>query len=301
MPKLGFVGCGVVGSATLFGFLYNNYCSKEEIRIYDKYKKEINIRGFRKNTESLEDVVKSSQFIFVCLPTPYKVTNREKIDNVEVEWGEIDLSIIEENIDKIVNYYKVGSEQVIIIRSTVIPGTTKSYSEKYPGVRFCFNPEFLREKTAYEDFLNPDRIVIGADDEHTRLIVRALYANRFPEVPLFLTDSKTAEMSKYMANITLATIIMLGNQMCDICNEFEINYEEVKKIVKADHRLENVPLDVTSVRGFGGKCFPKDLVAIIKRAEKSGINVDLLKSIWYNNLRIRKLRDWHDIPGARTI
>ena len=300
MYKLGFVGCGVVGSATLYGFLHDGFCKEEDIRIYDKYKEEVNIRGFRKRTESLEDVVKNSRFIFVSLPTPYKVIRTEEIKGVKVEFGKIDLSIMNENIERIVENIS-SDEQVIIIRSTVVPGTTRGYSEKYKGIRFCFNPEFLREKSAYEDFLNPDRIVIGADDEHTRLIVRALYANRFPGVPLFLTDTETAEMSKYMANITLATIIMLGNQMYDLCNALGINYEEVKGIVKADHRLRNIPLDVTSVRGFGGKCLPKDLVAMIGRAEELGVNVDFLKSVWINNLRIRKLRDWHDIEGVRTL
>ncbi len=299
MPKLGFIGCGIVGSATLYGFLHNNYCTRDDIRIYDKFKTEVDIRGFKKRTESLEDVVKNSRFIFVSLPTPYRVTEREKINNTEVEWGEIDLSIMNENIEEIVKHI-FDKEQVIIIRSTIVPGTTRGYSEKYKGIRFCFNPEFLREKTAYEDFLNPDRIVMGADDAHTKRIVEALYRNRFQDAPLFLTDTETAEMSKYMANITLATIIMLGNQMQDICNALGINYEEVKGIVKADHRLKNVPLDVTSVRGFGGKCFPKDLVAMIRRAEELGVNVDFLKSIWINNLRIRKTRDWHEIDGART-
>lgn len=299
MYRIGIIGCGIVGKATANGFMDNGFCNEKNIRVYDKFKEEVNIKGIVKSTLALEDVVRNSRYIFVSLPTPYKITKIENINGLQIELGESDLSILNENIEKIVENIH-NSEQVIIIRSTVPPGTTKNYSKKYSKIRFCFNPEFLREAHAYEDFLKPDRIVIGADDDHTRLMVADPYRNKFPNVNLFLTNTEAAEMVKYMANITLATIITIGNQMFDICNKLELNYDEIKKMVVADSRLSKVPLDVTSERGFGGKCFPKDLVAMIGKAEELGVNVDFLKSIWTYNLGIRKNKDWHDIPWART-
>lgn len=297
--KLGFIGCGIVGSSTLNSFRHNNFVKDTDIKIYDKNKREVNILGWEKKTESLEEVVKNSQYIFVSLPTPYRTTSTEKIGECEIEWGEIDLSYIDDNIEQIIKNIE-NDEQVVIIRSTVVPGTTKNYSKKYPKVRFGFVPEFLREKTAYKDGLNPDRIIIGADDEHTKLMIRSLYVNRFGEDNLFLTSTESAEMVKYMANITLATITIVANQMYDICNALDLSYNEIKDMVKADHRLKFAPLDVSTEKGFGGKCFPKDLLAMIKKAEEIGVDVNFLKNVWVYNLKKRRIRDWHEIPGART-
>lgn len=274
--KLGIVGYGIVGQALAYGFSQPEIKDKYEIRFYDKYK----------DTDTLEDVVTKNEFIFICLPTPMR----------EDESG-IDLSIIEENIAEITKLTD-NTDKIIIIKSTVVPGTTASLEKKYPKSNFAFNPEFLTEANYLEDFLNADRNIIGANNDLTSRRVVALYRQRFPHIKIFQTDTTTAEMVKYMANAFLAIKVIFANEMFDLCQALGIKYEEVKSMVVADHRIFDSHLDVTTARGFGGKCFPKDVVALIGRAKELNVNTKLLETVWSVNKKIRKTRDWEEIPFA---
>lgn len=268
--RIGIVGYGFVGQAVGYGF------SSHEIHIYDKYK----------DYESLPNVVESSEYIFVCLPTPIK----------EDESG-IDLTIMDENMAQLARLTK-GSDKIIVIKSTVIPGTTLGYAKKYPRSLFCFNPEFLREASFLQDFVNPDRIVIGATQDQVSRRVSALYQAVLPLAPICLTDPTTAEMVKYMANCFLATKVIFANEMFEICEKLGIKYEEVKKMVVADKRILDEHLEITTLRGFGGKCFPKDLLALRAMAKARGVDTKILDVVWAKNLKIRKVRDWDEIPFA---
>jgi UDP-glucose 6-dehydrogenase len=269
---LGIIGNGIVGQAVAYGF------SGYEIHTYDKYQ----------STESLPSVVKNSEFIFICLPTPIKSD----------ESG-IDLSIIDDNIKQIVKYTN-GTDKIIVIKSTVVPGTTAALAKKYPHSHFCFNPEFLREASFLQDFVNADRIVIGADNDTVFRRLSALYQSVMPSTPIFSTDPTSAEMVKYMANCFLATKVIFANEMYDICLSLGIKYEEVKKMVVADKRIEDTHLDVTSTRGFGLKCFPKDLLALRALAKSQKVDTSILDTVWKKNLAIRRVRDWEEIPFAVT-
>lgn len=119
-------------------------------------------------------------------------------------------------------------------------------------------------------------------------------------MPVFQTDPTTAEMVKYMANCYFAMKVIFANEMFDICESLGIKYEEVKKLVSADHRIFDSHLDITTSRGFGGKCFPKDLLALRALAAKKGVDTSVLDTVWKKNLEIRKVRDWEEIPGAVT-
>lgn len=267
--NIGIIGYGIVGRAVEYGF-------KEiaEIRYYDKYK----------TSQPLEEVIKNSEFIFVCLPTP---SNKNGID----------LSIMDENIADIAKLTD-NTDKIIVIKSSVVPGATRNYAKKYPRSKFCFNPEFLTEANYLEDFVNSDRHVIGADDDKISLRVTALYRDRFPKTPIFRTDLTTAEIVKYMSNCFLAAKVIFANEMYDLCEKLGINYDEVKKMVGADKRIGESHFSVTSVRGFGGKCFPKDIVALIGLYKKFGLDASLLETVWNKNLKIRKVRDWEEIDGA---
>lgn len=267
--NIGIIGYGIVGRAVEYGF-------KEiaEIRYYDKYK----------ISQPLEEVIKNSEFIFVCLPTP---SNKNGID----------LSIMDENIADIAKLTD-NTDKIIVIKSSVVPGATRNYAKKYPRSKFCFNPEFLTEANYLEDFVNSDRHVIGADDDKISLRVTALYRDRFPKTPIFRTDLTTAEIVKYMSNCFLAAKVIFSNEMYDLCEKLGINYDEVKKMVGADKRIGESHFSVTSVRGFGGKCFPKDIVALIGLYKKFGLDASLLETVWNKNLKIRKVRDWEEIDGA---
>lgn len=284
MANLGIIGYGIVGKSVDYGFRKDN----ENIVFYDKFKKEDNIEGIRRESLPLKDVIEQSEFIFVCLPTPFSQSCQS-----------IDLTIMDEAIDEIARL--VGdSDKIIIMKSTVIPGTTRKYSEKYPNCKFCFNPEFLVEASYLQDAVNPDRIVIGSDNHHVRLRVNGLYKSTFPEVPIHLTDLTTAEASKYMANAFLSTKVMFANEMYDLCEKLSINYEELRKMIISDRRIGESHLDVTSVRGFGGKCFPKDIIAFISLFDGLGVDASLLKTVWEKNLKIRKVKDWEDIPFVKS-
>lgn len=268
--KIGIVGYGFVGKAVEYGF------SNHEVHIYDKYK----------DTESLEVVVKNSGFIFVCLPTPIK----------EDESG-IDLSIMDETIS-LIDKYTNGTDKIILIKSTVVPGTTQKYIDKYPRSKFCFNPEFLRESSFLQDFVASDRVVIGANNKKILDRVTALYMIALPLTPIYETDPTSAEMVKYMANCFLATKVTFANEMFEICEKLNIDYKEVKKMVVADKRIHDGHLDISPERGFGGKCFPKDLLALRAMAKNIGVDTKILDSVWAKNLKIRKVHDWDEIPFA---
>lgn len=277
--KLGIIGYGIVGQALAYGFSQPDIKDKYEIKYYDKYK----------DTASLEEVVSRSEFVFICLPTPMR----------EDESG-IDLSIIEEMVKEITKYTD-NTDKIIVIKSTVVPGTTAALEKKFPKSNFAMNPEFLTEANYLEDFLNADRTIVGANNDLTSRRLVALYRQRFPQMKIFQTDSTTAEMVKYMANSFLATKVIFANEIYALCQALGIKYEEVKGMVTADRRIFDSHLDVTTAKGFGGKCFPKDIVALIGRAKDLGIEPKLLETAWNINKKIRKVKDWEEIPFAVTV
>lgn len=271
--NLGIVGYGFVGQAVANGF---NVASsgKDTIRFYDKYK----------DTLSLEEVVSKSEFIYVGLPTPMK----------EDESG-IDLSIVEKVVAEITKFTN-GTDKIVIIKSTITPGTTASLEKAHPKTQFCFNPEFLTEANFLEDFLNADRTVIGASNDLVSRRVAVIYKQRFPKTQIFQTDPTTAEAVKYFANAFLSVKVTFANFFYDYCQKIGIKYEEVKKMASIDPRIVDSHLDVTTNRGFGGKCFPKDLVALLGEFKKAGVEDSLLETTWKYNKKIRKIHDWEEIP-----
>ncbi len=273
MAVIGIVGHGYVGKAVEFGFK-----PKNEILVHDKYLPSL----------ALPKVVEKSEFIFVCVPTP-----------MDKKYEKIDLSIVEDVVRSIVNLArKKKRSPVIVIKSTVVPGTTRTLGKKYSWPKMLFNPEFLTEDNYLFDFVNADRIVVGGDAGEVRQQLVDLYRESFTKTTIFQTDPTTAEMVKYMANTFLATKVIFANEMFELCQKFGIKYEEVKKMVAADERIVDSHFDVTTQRGFGGKCFPKDMVALLGLARKLKVPMELLEAVWKKNLKIRKVRDWEQIPGA---
>ena len=268
--SIGLVGYGIVGQAVEYGF------KSEPIFTYDKFKESL----------TLEEVCKKSEFIFICVPTP-----------VISDYSGIDLSIVEDVVSDVAKLID-GTDKILVIKSTVIPGTTKRLAKKYSKVHFAFNPEFLTEANFLEDFVNADRCIVGAENDLVSRRLVALYKKHFPKMLTFQTDPTTAEMVKYMANCLLATKVIFANEMYDLCEKLGISYPEVKKFVVSDSRIEDDHLDVTSVRGFGGKCFPKDLLALKGLAKKLGSDTTLMSAVWEKNLKIRKVHDWEEIPFA---
>jgi nucleotide sugar dehydrogenase len=272
MANLGIVGHGIVGQAVEYGFKKGN-----KLFIYDKYQPE---------TTPLAHVARNSEIIFLCLPTP-----------MLGDGSGIDLTIMEDSLASIIPLTN-GTDKIVVIKSTVIPGTTARFIKQYPNTKFAFNPEFLTEANYLEDFVSADRTVIGTLDNSVSLRLISLYKSQFPKIPIAATDPTSAEMVKYFCNTFLATKVIFANEMYDLCQKLGIKYEEVKRLAIMDHRIYNSHLDVTTLRGFGGKCFPKDTVAILGLFRKLGVDASLLETIWKKNLDIRSTRDWEHIPFA---
>lgn len=273
--NIGIIGYGFVGQAVANGF---QVTSKENDTIlwYDKYK----------DGTSLEDTIGKSEFIFVCLPTPMK----------QDESG-IDLSIFDVMIPQITKYTD-NTDKIIVIKSTITPGTTVKYEKKFPNSKFAFSPEFLTEANFLEDFINAERTIIGANNDLVSRRLAVIFKQRFPKTTIFQTDPTTAETVKYFANAFLSLKVTFANFFYDYCQKLGIKYEEVKKMAASDHRIGDYHLEVTTNRGFGGKCFPKDLIAIMGEFKKMGVDYSLLTSMWEYNKSIRKVHDWEEIPFA---
>ena len=242
---------------------------------------------YKKGPHALARVISESEFIFVCVPTPMFSDN-----------SGIDLSVVEEVVDTIAPKIS-GTDKILVIKSTVIPGTTASFKKKFPKANLAMNPEFLTEANAPWDFLHPDRTIIGALSQAVSERLVQLYRDLLgPQTKVFITDTTTAEMVKYMSNAFLATKVIFANEMYGLCTALGIKYEEVAKMVAADERIGQSHLSVTTMRGFGGKCFPKDTVALLGFAKKIKVDTSLLSAMWTKNLKIRKIRDWEEIDGA---
>ncbi len=281
MAKVGIIGWGIVGQATGKGL-----ASKNEVIWYDKY---------REGGNTLEEVLDKSEFIFICVPTP-----------MHADYSGIDLSVVDSVVDEVVPQVSGGdlpaqAGKIVIIKSTVIPGATAGYAKKYPNVKFAMVPEFLTEKNPDQDFLHPARTIIGAYDKEVAERVKSLHQSVLPEdAPYFLTDPTSAELAKYMSNTMLAAKVLLANEYYALAQKLGINYDGVREMVEADKRI-GTHLKVPGPDGdlgFGGKCFPKDIVALLGLGRTLGVDLSALEAVWEKNLKIRKNRDWEEIPGA---
>lgn len=275
--NIGIMGVGVTGNALAKSIeKHYNLC------LYDKYKKEYS---------NFEGLVENSEIIFVCVPTPMKQS------------GEIDLEYIRDALNMLNEKAKlIKKKALVVIRSTIVPGTTELLQKEYKNLELAFNPEFLTEKNAVNDMKNTDRIVIGGSKESVKKI-ETFYKKVFPKANYILTNTKTAEMVKYTLNVTLASQICIANEIHNICNALGIKYDDVKKAVLLDKRIgSNITVPGPDGNfGFGGKCFPKDLNALVYHSKQNGYNPKLLQQVWNSNLDHRRgCHDWLEIAGATS-
>lgn len=162
-----------------------------------------------------------------------------------------------------------------VIKSTVPVGTTMNLMKRY-GVHVCHNPEFLREKYAYEDVLNPSRIIIGkCCDNHASLLTQ-LYSPL--KKPIFITDPTTSELAKLVSNAYLATLITFWNEVNELTSKLNINIRDLAEMVCADPRMSKYGTEKFG-EPFSGKCLPKDLVHFIEAFRQNGLNPTVLEAI----------------------
>lgn len=222
---------------------------------------------------NLDDAVKKSDVCFIAVGTP------------QGEDGSCDLKYVldvAKSIAKSMNGYKV-----IVDKSTVPVGTAENVTElvkKYTKYDFdvVSNPEFLKQGNAVDDFLSPDRVIIGSDSDRATSIMQEIYAPFFRTGNrIIVMDVKSAEMTKYTANAFLATKISFMNEISNICEKVGADAEMVRIGISTDTRIGNKFL--FSGIGYGGSCFPKDVSALASIAEENGVDNSILKAVNHTN------------------
>ena len=276
--KIGIIGKGFVGSAVQHGFSASVGC-EAEVRVYDK--------DPSKSLHSIEETVNDSEFIFISVPTPSRKD------------GSIDLTIVDSVLQDISNV-STNDNGIFLIRSTIIPGTTRNFQSKFNNLKLVFNPEFLTERSAHFDFINQSRYIFGGDKNNTKKVA-GLFRWRFGNsIAVLETDYESAELIKYMANTFFATKISFLNDMKLLSDKCSANWEDVIDGFVRDGRIGHSHLNVPGwdgKYGFGGSCFPKDIQAIISLGEELGIDMAVLKGAWKTNLKVRPEKDWEQLKG----
>jgi UDPglucose 6-dehydrogenase len=231
--------------------------------------------------------------------------------------GQCDTSIVESVIADI---SKCGHGNIAVIKSTIPPGSTQQLDAKYANDRLVavlFNPEFLTEANAIDDFKNQDRIVLGAPErcalDHVAgplFELESLYRVAYPRVKRALIHSTEAELVKYVTNCFLAAKVALANEFYQICQKLGASYGDVAEVATLDKRLGDsfwkvpgpVLVDGEPAFGFGASCLPKDLRSLSFVAERLGVDAKMLRATWEKNLEVRQphQRDWELMPKAVT-
>ena len=274
MKNIGIIGQGFVGTAVNEG-LAKHY----HIETFDIVKDS--------TCNSLEELMNKCKIIFLCLPTPMERN------------GACHLGIIEPVLQELDDFGK----NIIVVKSTIPPGTTENWNKKYNNIDIVFNPEFLTEANSIEDFKNQNRIIVGGPRPATTKVAR-IFKKVFPKVPIIKTGSTYAEMVKYVTNSFLATKVSFANEMYQICEGLDIDYDKVIEYAIHDERLGYSHWSVPGPDGdfgYGGHCFPKDVQALIYVAEKLKMSPVMLLATHFKNLKVRNHKDWEQQKGRAVI
>lgn len=281
MTKIGVVGNGYVGGALAHGFSPAS-TGRCEVKVHDVLPE--------RSMNTLEETVNDSDFVFVSVPTPMNKN------------GSISLKFINEAFKQI-NGVNRRDDNIIILKSTVVPGTTEKLQKKFPSLNIVFNPEFLTEKSARLDFINQTRIVLGGEKIHTSQVAE-LFNERFKYCHIIQTDFKTSEMIKYFCNIFFSVKVSFANEMKLICDTIGGDWEKALEGFVADGRIGDSHLNVPGPdgkMGFGGSCFPKDINAFMSFAKDIGVKTNTINGAWKTNLDVRPEKDWENLKGRAII
>lgn len=277
MQTIGIIGQGFVGSA-VYEVMKNYF----DVLAYDKDPNKFS------NTNCIQELVQHVKVTFLCVPTPMKSS------------GECDLRILKSALEEIRGCAGFENKSlIVVIKSTIPPGTTETLSNEYPSLNLVFNPEFLTEANAVEDYKNQNRIIIGGKQPSTT-IVKHIFLKSFPLVPVIETSSTIAETIKYVTNIFLATKVSFANEMYRLCEGLGIDYDTVIDYAKYDDRLGNTHWAVPGPDGdfgYGGHCFPKDIAALQHLMLQLNIDSTIIDSVIQKNKLARTNLDWEQQIG----
>lgn len=292
--KIAIIGTGYVGLTTGACLAYLGHkvsCIDKEREKIEKLRKGILpiyepgltdlLKKCKKNisfTNDFEETLKESKIIFITVGTPSRKDGSISLDDIKIV-----VTKIKETLRDCPDY------KVIVVKSTVPVGTCewikkemkKNYRDNFSIVS---NPEFLREGCAIKDFLSPDRIVLGLEDEMAKKIMLNVYSSI--KAPKIISDIKSAELIKYAANAFLATKISFINEIANVCERVKGDVKKVSEGIGLDKRIGNSFLNAGI--GYGGSCFPKDIDGLIKIADNKKYNFKLLKAVTKVNINQQK-------------
>lgn len=273
--SIGIIGQGFVGNA-----IYQKFKNYYNVKTYD-------IKGII-HCNSSEQETLDNEIVFICLPTPM---NKD---------GSCHTDIVEAAIKRV---FEFGVAKTVVIKSTVPPGTCKKWNKQFKSLDIVFNPEFLTEANAVSDFKNQTRIILGGPRTSTTKL-KQIFSKAFPKATIVKTDSTYAEMVKYVTNSFLATKVSFANEMYQICEGLDVDYDKVIEYACYDDRLGkshwNVPGPDGDL-GYGGHCFPKDVKALIEVANNINIFPLMLIATDEKNEQTRKNKDWKDMKGRAIL
>src|SRR3989344_2465003 len=293
--KISIVGTGYVGLSTAVGFAIKGHdvtcidVDRNKVALVNSGKAPFYEVGIEEGLQNAikngklrattdYSAVKDSEITFICVGTPSDET------------GKMDVSYVKTATESIAKVIADKPYHVVVVKSTVVPGTTRDVVlpilKKHAATfGLCMNPEFLREGMALEDFLNPDRMVIGELDVKSGDMLMKAYQKfnaPFVRVPL-----STAEMIKYASNTFLAARISLINEIGNACKKLGIDVYDVAHALGQDKRIG--PHFLEAGIGFGGSCFPKDVSALMHKAEELGTGNEIMKAVLSVNANQRKV------------
>jgi UDPglucose 6-dehydrogenase len=267
---IGILGAGVVGSAL------QAYLEEQGVApvVYDP--------GL--GLGRAEDI-DEADLVFVCVPTPYHLDSG------------FDAAILNSAVAGL------RGAKTVVIKSTVLPGTTNRLQDEHPQHRLLFNPEFLRERSAVSDFRDPDRQIVGFARECDRATAAAVL-QMLPSAPYeAVVPARAAEMIKYACNSFLALKVTFANEMYDLANAIGVDYEDVRGGLAGDPRIGSSHLDVDDrgYRGYGGKCLPKDTMALLDFAREAGVPQQVLEAAHSVNLSLRGEAICNDLAEGGSL
>ncbi len=281
---VGVVGFGFVGKA-----VENFFNSQCRVLAYDKHDKSL-------ANDALEDVVRESHVIFVCVPTPMKKT------------GECHTGIVEEvmaDIERVAGAVQRDTQEfIVVMKSTVPPGFTRKMQLRHRDVRLVFSPEFLTEKNSIQDFENSNRMIFGGSERDATVLFKFFEPRLASKAAILQMDPTPAELVKLFTNALLMTKVLFANEMYQVCQELGVDYNEVKTVACLDRRLGASHLAVPGhdgSLGAGGHCFPKDINNLRHVARELGVNEKLFTAVIERNDELRADKDWLEMKGRAVI
>jgi len=254
--KIGIIGLGAVGTANNNGF--------ERVGHY--------VVGHDKRLlTDINDII-DTKVVFICVPTP------------SLEDGKCDVSIVTSVIDEL---NEMNYDGVVAIRSTCYPGFTQSMIDKYKNLTITFVPEFLRERSATEDFIhNHNLLAVGTSNEEVFNIITHAHGS-LPKHTVQLTPTE-AELLKYYNNVYAAARVIFANIMYELCDKLDCDYSRIKNAYIKTGKATDMYLDVNEgMRGYGGMCLPKDTKAIAALLDEHNIDFEMINAIDADNSKLK--------------